>query len=249
VPTTLVGLIIFVCLITPGICYNFRREGDRPITKPASAIRETARLVILGFAADAIALAAFTLFHLWQPSHTPHPGRFVRLSGDYFRSEYSYLLVWGTGLLVLACLIAVLLAAVRTTRAVDQFLSRGPTGWLFKQSVATQPAWWLMFNLYPNASVYVGCALANGSYMAGSLYSFSPESDETPDRELTLSAPITFRPADSDDAVTLDVSAAIISAREITFLTVTYITPVSSSKVPAEGVADLDQSSTSSQEQ
>jgi Family of unknown function (DUF6338) len=225
VPNTLVGLLIFVALLTPGVCYNFRREGNRPIGKTPTVLRETARLVITGLTADAIALAMFAAFRRWQPEHTPDPRRLISTPGPYFRGEYGYLLLWAAGLLLLACLIATLLAAIRTTRWMERLLSSGVLGWLFKQSVTTEPAWWQMFNsrIHPTKARYVGCELTDGAYLGGRLYSFSPDSAETADRELTLSAPITYRPVDGDDARDLEVSALIVSARQIKFLTVTYV--------------------------
>jgi hypothetical protein len=82
-----------------------------------------------------------------------------------------------------------------------------------------------MFKRYPTMACYVGCELKDGTYVAGQLYNFSPESDEIPDRELTMSAPITYRPSGSEESSTLEVSAIIVSAREIKLLTVTYLDP------------------------
>jgi hypothetical protein len=224
-PTTLVGLLIFVALLAPGVCYNFRREGDRPLTKPDSVVRETARLVVTGLMADAIALVTFALLRLWQPRHTPEPRRLLNSPGAYFREEYGYLLLWGTALLAFSCIIATVLAALRGTEPVMRFLTRGLTRWLLDPSVKTEPAWWQMFKRHPTMACYVGCELKDGAYVAGQLFSFSPESDETPDRELTMSSPITYRPTGSDESSTLDVSAIIVSAREIKLLTVTYLKP------------------------
>jgi hypothetical protein len=188
-------------------------------------VRETARLVVIGLTADAVSLATFALFRLWQPTHTPEPRRLLSSPGVYFIQEYGYLLLWGIGLLTLSCFIAIMLAALQGTGPMKRLLERKFTRWLFNPSVKTEPAWWQMFKLHPAMACYAGCELKDGSYVAGQLYSFSPESDETPDRELTMSAPITYRPSGSDESSTLDVSAIIVSAREIKLLTVTYLEP------------------------
>jgi hypothetical protein len=236
VPNTLVGLLIFVALLSPGVCYNFRREGDRPLTKPDSVVRETARLVVIGLTADAVSLAMFALFRLWQPTHAPEPRRLLSSPGVYFVQEYGYLLLWGTGLLTLSCLIATILAALQGIGPMKRLLEWKLTRWLFSPSVKTEPAWWQMFKRHPTMACYVGCELQDGSYVAGQLYSFSPESDETPDRELTMSAPITYRPSGSDESDTLDVSAIILSAREIKLLTVTYLEPVALEGQPEKSI-------------
>ena len=62
-PTTLVGLLIFVALLTPGTCYAFRREANSPVTSHLSPVRETARLVGVSVCTDMVVLALLLGLH------------------------------------------------------------------------------------------------------------------------------------------------------------------------------------------
>jgi hypothetical protein len=83
----------------------------------------------------------------------------------------------------------------------------------------------VLFNQYPDKQVYVGAQLDDGTYLAGWVLSYSPNSDETADRELTLSGPISFRSPTADVVSELDVGAIALSARRIQYLTVSYLDP------------------------
>lgn len=65
--------------------------------------------------------------------------------------------------------------------------------------------------------------LEDGTYLGGWVNSYSPDSDETADPELTLAGPITFRGSEDDEPSDLGVSAVSISARRPSYLTVTYV--------------------------
>ena len=100
-----------------------------------------------------------------------------------------------------------------------------------------QSAWWRLFHDNPGSRIYVGCTLDDGSYVSGFLNSYSKVGTEHADRELTLRAPITYRPPQDSDAVQLDnVGAVAISARHIMLMTVTYTTP---SAAPAALTAEV----------
>jgi hypothetical protein len=67
--------------------------------------------------------------------------------------------------------------------------------------------------------------LDDGSYLGGWVLTYSPDSDETADRELTLSGPVTYRSPTGQEAMDLGVSAVAVSARRIQYLTVSYLEP------------------------
>ena len=71
---------------------------------------------------------------------------------------------------------------------------------------------------------YVGCELTDGTYVGGTLWTYNATVKETPDREIALAAPISYRPSDRADPVTLeDVAIVALSASRIKFMTVTYV--------------------------
>lgn len=100
-----------------------------------------------------------------------------------------------------------------------------------------QSAWWRLFHDNPDSRIYIGCTLDDSSYISGYLNSYSKVGAEHADRELTLRAPITYRPPEDLNAVQLDnVGAVAISARHIVLMTVTYTTP---SVAPAAHTAEV----------
>lgn len=222
-PTTLLGLLLFVALLAPGLAHTVRAQVNRPVVKP-SPLREAARLSLISVVSDLAALALFGLFRAWQPDHTPDAGRLVRDAGTYFQADYPYLIAWGTGLLALACVIALAGAALQTSRPV-RWLKKAPgLRWALaaEGNAAQEPAWWRLFADRPER-IHIGCQLADGTWISGELSSFSAESDETENRELVLAGDLSIRAAEDDDLTPYDASAIVISARRIQYLAVTYV--------------------------
>jgi len=223
VPTTLVGLVLFVVLLAPGLTFVVRRAVTQPVQK-LSVLRETAGLVLRSLVCDALTLLLFGGIRAVAPKSTPDAGALVEPDSLYLRQHYYYVLLWAGGLLLMACVMALTAARLQTTAAVGRITGSRPVRWLVPEaSVTTEPAWWVLFNAQPASRCYVGCTLDDGTYLAGFLYTYSPDSDETADRELTLTGPIEYRVAGSASAVELSVGAIAISARKIQYLTVSYL--------------------------
>lgn len=90
--------------------------------------------------------------------------------------------------------------------------------------VTFDSAWWRLFHEFDDSFIHVGCYLEDGSFLSGWLLSYAPDYRETADRDLTISAPVFFRPAgEADGAVLERVGAVAISARRIVSLLVTYV--------------------------
>lgn len=229
-PTSFVGLLLFVALLAPGFCYVLRRERELP-SRTVSVFRETVTLVLASLGCNAAVAAAFGVVRSLSPRHTPDLGALVRDTSSYARGHYAQLAWWGLGLLVLACLLATALASTDLTTSLMRFLRRvAGVRWLVapSRSVRFQSAWWRVFQEHPPQGhrVYVGCALEDGSYMAGWLFSHAVDYDETADRDLILSAPVFFRPPGAEDGNGMElenVGAAVVSARRIIGLFVSYV--------------------------
>jgi hypothetical protein len=224
VPTTLLGLLLFVALLAPGLAHTVRAQVNRPVVKP-SPLREAARLALISLLSDLVALALFGAFRAWQPDRTPDAGRLVREPGPYFEAHYAYLIAWGTGLLALACAVALAGAALQTSRPARWLKTAPGLRWALaaEGGAAQEPAWWRLFAARPER-IHVGCQLADGTWISGELSSFSAESDETENRELVLAGDLSIRAAEDDDPVPYPASAIVVSARRIQYLAVTYIT-------------------------
>lgn len=226
-PTTLVGLLLFVVLLAPGFCYLLRREREQP-ARTVSTFRETVTLAAISLCCDATVGVAFAVVRILLPTRTPDIGALVRHPGDYAREHYASLAWWGLGLLMAACLLGVALASTDIGAKTAARLGRIPgLRWLAPpaNSVTFQSAWWRLFHQHEDSLVHVGCHLDDGSFISGWLLSYAADHDETGDRELTLSAPVFFRPAGDADGADLDgVGAVAVSARRIVDLLVSYVT-------------------------
>lgn len=214
-PTTFTGLLLFVVLLLPGFAYLVGKEraGTERRTSP---FRETVSIVAASVTTElVVTLAAWPLWAIsidtsrllidpeaeWKAA----PGRFV---------------VWGLGLLVAA----VALAYAATLPTVRRLGRRFTGTYPHPSSVS---AWWMLFEEYRHGSDrHVGLLLDDGSYLQGTLISFNQNADDIPDRDLLLTAPITYRASGAAEASALDCGAACISARRVVAMTVAYVSPV-----------------------
>lgn len=213
-PSSLTGLVLFVLLLAPGFTYAAQRERRAP-RRQRSAFGETVLLGLTSFLCDVAALGVFAILRVALPDHTPDLGRLLRDGRTYFDANYAYIGWWALGLLALAC-------------AFGFVLGRWPPPFtpVFADDIQFTSAWWDLFQQYPDSEVYVGCELEDGSYLGGALFTYNSDEDESENRELALSAPITYRPAGTNEETLIDdVGAVSVSARQIKFMTVTYRPP------------------------
>lgn len=224
-PSTATGLIFFVFLLAPGLSFSAYRAASTPVRKP-SALRELGGIVLRSAVWDTAALGVFGIIRSIAPSHTPDAGAIAREPSVYLRQHYAYVFWWAVGLLAFACAAAILGALAVGSDRAQVLLDHAPLKWVKpKGAVSPNPSWWVLFNQHPDKQVYAGVALDDGTYLSGWVLSFSPDSDETADREITLSGPVMISTASSPTLVDLGVGAVAISARRIQYLTVSYVDP------------------------
>lgn len=205
-PTSLLGLVLFLALLAPGFAFT-SRQGRVRSGRSLSAFRETTTVALVSVAANSVVLGLFAVLRIAFPSWTPDVGALVRAPERYAVDHYAQLLAWGVGMLALATLAA--------------FVAGGLRG---REHHSAMSAWTLLFTAHPDAAVYVGCLLDDGSYVAGRLLSFSRAAEDVADRELTLTGPITYRaPEKTGSSVLPDVGATAVSARRIVLLNVSYV--------------------------
>jgi hypothetical protein len=209
-PDTFLGLALFVALLAPGICFVLIREARVP-QRELSALRETAAIALVSFAADTIVLIGFGIFRSRWPDATPDVPELIDAPKAYISGHLALVGWWALGLLLVACLIAVLVA----TRAKLDTIRLGPI-----QHVS---AWYRL--LHPGGSEkFCGCFLDDESWVGGYVSSFSTDVDETGDRDLVLSAPIRYRAKGWPDATVLpNVSAFVVSASHIVGMQVSLV--------------------------
>lgn len=225
-PTTLVGLLLFVVVLAPGFCYLLRQEHARG-ARTVSPFRETVTLVVISLGCAAAIGVTFGILRILLPSYTPDIGAFVRDPASYARAHYASLAWWGLSLLIASCLLAVTLASTEIGAWTAAAIRRIPG--VRRLAPPTNPvtfhsAWWRLFHQHTDCLIHVGCHLDDGSFVSGWLLSYAADYDETGDRELTLSAPVFFRPAGERGGGNLEgVGAVAISARRIVSLLVSYV--------------------------
>ncbi|MBB5152869.1 DUF6338 family protein [Saccharopolyspora phatthalungensis] len=225
-PSTLLGLLVFVISLAPGLTFVLARQRVVP-QQSMSVFRETAQMVCVSLLLDIVALLIFGLIRLIWPGGTPDVDRIVREPGSYLRESYLLVAWWALGLLA----VAVLLAWLAGSGLLRRILSRAP-GLRVDAEVmpheSSASAWWLLFREQPGRRVHVGCNLEDGSFVSGWLASYNTAIDEDADRELTLAAPIRYRPKGAADSAELtNTSAVVVSARRIALLLVSYQAPAS----------------------
>ncbi|SIR31240.1 DUF6338 family protein [Micromonospora avicenniae] len=239
-PTTVLGVVIFVGLLLPGYLYERRRERDIP-QRTRSPLRETMSVLFVGVSADVVTGLILALAWSTLPVRAPDLAALLRTPREYLIAGPWLVVGWAAAGLAFACLSAYLVAA----RPWHRWLRRRTRfGKLLRHAEPQQSSWWLLLREHPDLPKYVGCYLDDGSYVAGRLHSFSRVSDETADRDLSLrhdpEHPLVYRPKGADQTYPLtNIGAVAISARRIVLLTVTYREappPVSteSAKFPAQ---------------
>lgn len=235
-PTTLSGLLLFVVLLLPGFAYLVGKERSGT-ERQASPFRETVAIVAASITSELVVLGLFAIVRWQWPTSTPDVGALLNHSGAYWRGHYHQVAAWSIGMLA----VAVALAYTATVPAV-----RRRTKWLpFTEPYphdSTVSAWWILFERWAgNRQIDVGCILDDGSYIRGNLHTFNNSADDSPDRELILRHPISYRPPGDDKDHEYPASAACVNARRIVTMFVTYTdTPqlISSSEEEEEPAAE-----------
>jgi hypothetical protein len=217
VPTTIVGLVILVVLLLPGMTYRVSRDAQDP-TPGHSAFRETAAIVTVSALAHGVTLAGFAIARTWGPtSITPDIGQLLRPKSGYFGDHYARVFLWAAGLMLLSCALSALAGAWRP----GALMKRLPSA-----QVDFRSAWWKQLRAGQPAghTIYLGCELDDGSYVSGELLSFATGTEETADRDLVLTGDLGYRPPGSNEPqeFNLGASTLIVSARRIKFITVNY---------------------------
>lgn len=211
VPTTLVGLVLFIALLTPGFAYSARRERSGP-ERQFSALRETVAMVVVSVVCDLVVLSLALVAWSVLPRQTVDLTALFTRPGDYAVQHHVALWIWGVGLVATASLLGVLVAGP----VFDRLRRRNESTF--------HSAWGRLFTAHPDCRVHVGCHLSDGTYVAGWLLTYSRSAADVADRELTISGPVQYRAAGQDEATELpNVGAVAVSARQLTLLQVSYV--------------------------
>lgn len=108
VPQSLVGVVLFMAFIAPGLAYEMLYEKRHPALEQ-SAFREAGRAVLTSLVFSAAAAGLLSLAHLKWPRFLFSPNEFAR-SGMKFAGDNLYLVVWAMVIHVGLALLLVILA-------------------------------------------------------------------------------------------------------------------------------------------
>ena len=229
-PSTVLGLALFIGLLAPGFCFIAAREARLP-ERELSGLRETSLFLFVAVLCDVLALLALALVGAFHHSATPDVPALILDPSGYIASHLAFLGVWSLGLLVLACLI----------------------GWIFGMASVSLPQWyrkkfrnrnlgriefvsgWFKYLEESGKEAYCGCVLDDGSWVGGFLMWFSSELRETADRDIILTKPLYRRgPTDDDEVFVAHTDRVFISARRIVYMTASYLENGSAEAMLAE---------------
>jgi hypothetical protein len=212
-PTTLVGLVVFVTFLVPGFVQYLQRRR-RVLIGKLSPLVETATLFTTSLLTNAVVLTLFSLFRARYPDHTPDIRRILVEGSAYTYPRLGYLWAWAIGLLAASCALAAAIGS--PPRAIRKLTRR------FAPLIVDTTSWVQAFEEKPDDSlVFVGCELRDGTYVSGYLDWYSTELVETDDRDLMLAAPIKVKTSDGEENV--DFPRVVLSAREIVRMYVSYV--------------------------
>jgi Family of unknown function (DUF6338) len=234
-PTTTVSLFVTIAFALPGYVYHrtaLRRNPERTDT----AVSEVLSVLFASIAIDTVVLLLLAAASAVLRVQKVDASAFIADPQGYAAGNLGLIASWASAGFFLALLLAVT-AGLRPWRRWLPAQWRRWTDDRERRYQSQQSAWWRLFHENPSSRVYVGCNLDDGSYVSGYLNSYSKVGTEHADREITLRAPITYRPpGDPEGAQVGSVGAVAISARHIVLMTVTYTMPSTAAAEHAAGV-------------
>lgn len=232
-PSTLTGVALFVVLLTPGFIFLQRREQFHSGVT-CTVLRETSLVLLASLASLLATVSVLVPVRLVMPAHTPDVGAYVREFDRQFKTHYVEAGIWGLTVLVLASAFAYWAAAPpRWTEKVIRRAGCGSVadwvhGWRGADRIESLSGWAKAKAFYPDLEQWVDVMLVDGSFVHGRLLSANPQLDETPDRDLLISSPISARRPDGELAPMPDWGVVVVNAAKINYIAWRYAPPAGS---------------------
>jgi len=229
VPSSLLGLVLFVVLLAPGLAYVLRHERIVP-RRSYSTFRETLRVIFVSVACLTATAIVFAGLRLVFPRRTLNVHLLIQSPSDFARTQHVQLAWWGLGFVAVATALGALAADPRVVRWLHGVRDTKPGRWLTgaeDTQIRTVSAWYRLMHLYDAdgaGPIAIGAQMDDGTYVEGQLYTFNVAPDEDEDRELVLSAPLHLTTSDGRRHG-YAAQFTILSARHIARLDVTHLDP------------------------
>jgi hypothetical protein len=229
-PSSLLGAVLFLFLLAPGLAFVLRRERAVPEAQ-RSAFRETVQVV----AASAISLFVtgllLTAARVVWPDHTLNVRGLIRAPKTFFLDHHVQVTWWAVASLSAATLLAWVAADRRLpssriarwfTRSKVVRALNGPSAPIKRSS-----AWYVAAHLFDGDEqglIQVGAQLDDGTYVVGYLDHYNIDTGESPDRDMLLHGPLGLVTADGKKH-NLEATYTVISARRVVRIDFTHLAP------------------------
>jgi hypothetical protein len=239
-PSSLVGLFVFVVLLAPGFVVVLRRERRVPAPQ-SSVFRETVRLVAASVACLFAAGLLLGLLRVLLPDATIDVGALLRDPAGYAVAHHVRVAWWALAGLAAAVLFALAGTDPRWAAVLRRVGARPAARRLLgtaDSDIRPMSAWSRVFTMFDDdpagpGEVFVRALLTDGTLIGGRLSSHAATVEDGPDRELVLAAPVRVRTTDGaehDPGSTY----TIVAARQIVRLDVVHVSPTPPPVLPAE---------------
>ena len=220
-PSTLVGLLVAVYLLIPGYCYYATRRRTVP-TRPVSTVIEGANLLVVALVTNTSMLVIYVALQWvpWIRGHSPSIVDLLRDAEGYLLQSNARLAwVGGWSVALLAGASALAVAFAYRLWPIEPFLKR------FAPALSDESVWhrYFFIGAPKDSYVYLECHLTDGSYVAGPLVWYNTDLEDSPDRDLVIGQPLTLLGPDGEPTEGSPGAQAILSAREIGQILVTYV--------------------------
>src|SRR6266516_1768453 len=129
VPSSLLGLVLFVVLLAPGLAYVLRHERVVP-ARSYSGFRETLRVVFVSVASLTVTGVLLAVVRGIFPTYTPDVGEVVRTPSEAIRNHDASLGWWSLGTVLFATLLASVAADSRVVRLLRRSSRAKQVRWL-----------------------------------------------------------------------------------------------------------------------
>ena len=114
-PTTFIGLVLFVGFLTPGFLYTSHRRRLVP-RGDDTPIMEVTSIVSISLVTNGVVFVGMAIVSKLVPDHTPDLTKAIAYGSGYWLDNLAYMLAWSGGALALSCLLAVLFARCEPIR-------------------------------------------------------------------------------------------------------------------------------------
>jgi hypothetical protein len=236
-PSTFTSLIVFVLLIVPGASYVAIRQRRMP-HRDRSVFRETVTVAVASLISGTAVLCIGWLVTLLFPSISVNISALIENPKSYLARHYTMIAIWLSVLTLAASAGASFFAWIANRRPIHPS-NLSSWGVLFDLDSSwvsgtrkKRVYWWMRF--IPKSSrqrdqrkktIQIECQLEDGTRIIGFFGSANTHSEDLADRDLILHPPIKIRLPDAPEYKEQNVSAACVSARRISTMLVSYLSP------------------------